>query len=242
MATTLFTNAVTLSDAAWFNDVDSNIYALTAVSGADTITATGPNSLTAYATGKGIKFIAAGTNTGAVTINVSSLGAKAITKNGATALVAGDIPAGMFVHATYDGTRFVLDYAVSAAGAAASQAQMEAASDNTVFASPSNLKWFPAIPKVYCVVDQSSGTAALSGMNFGVSSVSDGATGVFTINFNTNFSATTYGFQGNSSSNGNAGIYTTTRNVGSVVVFVENIATGTGRDLDNNVIAIWGDQ
>jgi len=39
---------------------------------------------------------------------MSGLAAKVITKNGTTALVAGDIPSGAMVQATYDGTRFIL--------------------------------------------------------------------------------------------------------------------------------------
>jgi hypothetical protein len=41
-------------------------------------------------------------------VNVSGLGAKAITKNGTTALVAGDVPSGALVAIIYDGTQFQL--------------------------------------------------------------------------------------------------------------------------------------
>jgi hypothetical protein len=43
-----------------------------------------------------------------VTLNVSSLGARAVTKFGTTALVAGDIPANAVVDVEYDGTQFQL--------------------------------------------------------------------------------------------------------------------------------------
>lgn len=114
MASTSFVNGVTLTDAAWFNDVDTASYStLASVSGADTITATGPTSMTAYAAGQVFKFVAAGNNTGAVTLNVtpsgaSALGAKSVTKEGTTALVAGDIKSGQIVTVVYDGTRFQL--------------------------------------------------------------------------------------------------------------------------------------
>ena len=52
--------------------------------------------------------MAAGANTGATTINLNSLGAKAITKKGTTALAAGDIPASTMFEIAYDGTRFQL--------------------------------------------------------------------------------------------------------------------------------------
>jgi hypothetical protein len=51
-------------------------------------------------------FVAAGTNTGAVTLNINSLGAKAVTRDGSTALAAGDIVSGEVVVVVYDGTRF----------------------------------------------------------------------------------------------------------------------------------------
>ena len=87
---------------------DGGLTYLTSVSGADTITAVGAVGMTAYATGQKFTFIAAGANTGAATININSLGAKAITKNGATALAAGDIASGVAVEVFYDGTQFQL--------------------------------------------------------------------------------------------------------------------------------------
>ena len=65
-------------------------------------------ALTAYATGNLFTFVAVGTNTTAVTININSLGAKSITKSGTTALVAGDIVSGQVYLIEYDGTRFQL--------------------------------------------------------------------------------------------------------------------------------------
>lgn len=78
---------------------------LTSVAGTDTITAVASFSLSAYAAGQSFVFVAAGTNTGATTLNINSIGAKAIQKNGA-ALVAGDITASDIVHVVYDGTQF----------------------------------------------------------------------------------------------------------------------------------------
>jgi hypothetical protein len=77
---------------------------------ADAITLTPIPPATAYAAGQTFRFVASGANTGAVTVNVSSLGVKAVTKNGTTALVAGDIPSGTMVQITYDGTRFILNH------------------------------------------------------------------------------------------------------------------------------------
>ena len=59
---------------------------------------------TAYVTGQHYPFIANFSNTGAATVNVNSLGAKSIKKNGATALASGDIASGQVVDEVYDGT------------------------------------------------------------------------------------------------------------------------------------------
>lgn len=62
-------------------------------------------AITAYAAGQRFSFVAGNTNTGASTLDVNSVDAKAIQKLGA-ALVAGDITAGDVVVLEYDGTQF----------------------------------------------------------------------------------------------------------------------------------------
>jgi hypothetical protein len=87
---------------------DNTAAYLTSVSGTNAITAVAAFGMSAYATGQRFSFVAAGANTGATTININSIGAKAVTKNGTTALVAGDIPSGAVVDVVYDGTQFQL--------------------------------------------------------------------------------------------------------------------------------------
>jgi len=100
---------------------------LTSVSGTDTITASG--AVGAYAAGQRFHFISAGANTGAVTLNINSIGAKAVTKHGTTALLAGDIQSGQVVTVTYDGTRFQVDHIQPAStGAACALLETETAS------------------------------------------------------------------------------------------------------------------
>ena len=74
--------------------------------GTDTYTATINPPIAAYAATQSfiIKFTNA--NTGAATINLNGLGAKALTKNGSVALQVGDIVAGQVYMVAYDGTRF----------------------------------------------------------------------------------------------------------------------------------------
>lgn len=110
MATQVYVNGVTLTDAAEFNKADQAAYAaLTGVAGTNTITATGPASLTAYAVGQAWRFLLANTITGAATLNITpsggaALGARALRKEGTTALVSGDYIAGQEIFVIDDGT------------------------------------------------------------------------------------------------------------------------------------------
>lgn len=115
MSDTRFVNATgtqsgTLVIASWLNDVNTNTYpTLAAVVGTNAITATGASTVTAgYSSGVAFRFIPQNTNTGAVTININSLGIRNITKYGGTALVAGDLLVGSWAFITYDGTQFQL--------------------------------------------------------------------------------------------------------------------------------------
>lgn len=95
------------ADSANLSQVQSTVVKLLAsVSGTDTITAVGSPTVAAYAAGQMFYFVAAGDNTGAVTLNIDSLGAKAVTRDGSVALAASDIKSGEVVVVVYDGTRF----------------------------------------------------------------------------------------------------------------------------------------
>jgi len=85
---------------------DSSLTYLTSVSGTNTVTALAPISMTAYAAGQTFRFIVATTNTGSTTLNINSIGAKSITKNGTTTLGAGDLIVNSIVQVIYDGTQF----------------------------------------------------------------------------------------------------------------------------------------
>ena len=105
------------TDAPTLSQVQSTVTKLIAsVSGTDTITGSLTPSLAAYAAGQMFYFVAAGDNTGAVTLNINSLGAKNVTKNGTTALTAGDIKSGQTVVVIYDGTRFQVTSTTSLTG------------------------------------------------------------------------------------------------------------------------------
>jgi hypothetical protein len=95
------------TDSARLSQVQGGVVSLLGVSGIDTITAAGSPQVTAYATGQMFWFVAAGTNTGAATLNIDSLGAKSITR-GTAALAAADMVSGSIVLVVYDGTQFQL--------------------------------------------------------------------------------------------------------------------------------------
>ena len=96
---------VTDDDADKTTTVDA--YAADAGS-TDTYVITLSPAPSAYTAGMTVKFKANTINTGAATLNVNSLGAKAITKNGTTVLEDGDILANQVVTLIYDGTQFQL--------------------------------------------------------------------------------------------------------------------------------------
>jgi hypothetical protein len=104
------------TDAANLSQAQSTASKLITVSGTDTVTGTLSPTLTAYAAGQMFYWVAAGTNTGAVTLNIDSLGAKAVTRDGSTALAAGDIRSGEVVVVVYDGTRFQVVSQINSAG------------------------------------------------------------------------------------------------------------------------------
>jgi len=97
-ARTQFASAAQIADGAL-------IYAGTSA-GTDTVTATLSPAITAYVAGMMIVFRAGGTNTGAATLNINSVGAADIKKGaaGTVALAAGDITTGGIYIVVYNGT------------------------------------------------------------------------------------------------------------------------------------------
>lgn len=75
--------------------------------GTNTVTTTAPITLTAYAKGQTFRFKLGGTNSGATTLNIDGLGAKAVQKN-QQALGSGDWTSGDTAEVFYDGTAFQL--------------------------------------------------------------------------------------------------------------------------------------
>jgi hypothetical protein len=83
---------------AFANDVGGKAVS----AGTDTVTLATATGYTAYADGTILAFIVGGTNTGAATLNVDGVGAKAIRKGADVAVAAGDLVAGMAAIVIYD--------------------------------------------------------------------------------------------------------------------------------------------
>ena len=84
----------------------TGVYVSTVGGTADVITLAPSPAITAYAAGQQFTFLASGSNTTNVTVAISGLAAKAITRNGTTALIASDILSSSMVTIKYDGTQF----------------------------------------------------------------------------------------------------------------------------------------
>jgi hypothetical protein len=90
--------------------IDGLLTRCTGVGGtADAITMAAALSTSVYVEGQRFSFtMGAAANTTAVTVNINGIGVKSLVKQGATALVAGDLPANARVLMEYDGTNFQL--------------------------------------------------------------------------------------------------------------------------------------
>lgn len=91
--------------ARWYADSNGT---LTTGGSSDAYTLTPNRTISAYAAGQTFSFKASFANTGAATINVSSLGAKDIKDVDGNALSAGDIALDRYYTVFYQGTYFVL--------------------------------------------------------------------------------------------------------------------------------------
>ena len=83
----------------------------------------------------------------------------------------------------------VLPSAIGSAGsAAATQTQMETATDNATMATPLNVNWHPGAAKAW-VKFNSAGTIAAS---WNITSITDNGAGDWTVNIGTDFSSADY--------------------------------------------------
>lgn len=145
---------------------------VTTAGGTTTYTLTPSVAIASYATGQEFTILMNATNTGASTINISGLGAKSLTKGGATALSSGDLLINAEYKIIYDGTQFQVIGISSAGSTAATRAEVATGTSNTVFNTPQNTHEFHVPPqgflyngKIVPSVASNNLTVALKGLD-----------------------------------------------------------------------------
>lgn len=172
-ATVQFTLSAThLND---LNDVVNGIKGkelTTTAGGTTTYTLTPPTAVAAYVTGAEFNIKMNASNTGASTINISGLGAKSLTKGGATALASGDLLIDGVYKITYDGTQFQVSGIGGSAATVATQAEVATGTSNTLTVTPLGVSRFHMPPagflyngKIVPSVASNNLTVALKGMD-----------------------------------------------------------------------------
>lgn len=168
------------------------------------------------------------TQTTALLNNVVGDSGSGGTKGLVPAPAAGDAAAGKYLKS--DGT-----WTAPPAGTAAAQSDQETATSTTLMVTPGRQHFHPGHTKCWCYVkDNGSGTFQLQSGSYGVSSITDGATGVCTVTYATAFSSATLCSLSATRHRGNAnGTATvTSENSGNAIVNIGVASGGTLEDGD----------
>lgn len=144
---------------------------ITTAGGTTVYTLTPTPAVGAYVTGQEFNIKMNATNTGASTINVSGLGAKSLTKGGATALASGDLLIDAAYKIVYDGTQFQVS-GINSSTTAATRAENATGTSNTLMLTPQNTHEFHVPPqgflyngKIVPSVASNNLTVALKGLD-----------------------------------------------------------------------------
>lgn len=127
---------------------------------------------------------------------------------------------------------------------AATQANQESATSSVVFASPATQQFHPSAAKAWVLYNQSTGPSVLGSYN--VTSVTDNGAGLYTVNWDTDFSDTNYSCLVSviGAGSGNNPITCTatagTRSVGAQQFLTQQLTSALDRD--GNAVAAYGDQ
>jgi hypothetical protein len=134
--------------------------------------------------------------------------------------------------------------------AAATQAEMEAATDTTKTVTPGRVQFHPGVAKAWCKTTLSGGVPSIA-RAYNISSITDNGTGDFTYNFSTAFSDANYAYGGvcrDSSSKTRAisvnqsGAAAPTTTACRMVVVID-AGSGSGGPVDNDhSVFFFGDQ
>lgn len=136
-------------------------------------------AISAYATGLMVNFKANTLNTGAASLNVNSLGAKTIVKDGSLTLETGDIKASQIIQVIYDGTNFQMispfSYGLNQTGSALYAADAGSTDDYVITLTPVP----PAYVTGMCIRAKcntaNTGAATINVNSLGVKSIVKGA-------------------------------------------------------------------
>jgi hypothetical protein len=96
------------TDAARISQIQGGSLSFVTVTGTNALLGSLVPAIAVYTTGAMYSFIVQNTNTGAVTLNIDSVGVKDVLRNGTDPIQAGDLVAGNIVVVLYDGTAFQL--------------------------------------------------------------------------------------------------------------------------------------
>ena len=121
---TLVADGTAKTDVATVNQIQSNgpAFQATDTGTANTYVIALTPAITAYAAGQEFTFKAGAASTTASTLNVNTLGTKALKKRNDQDIAAGDIEAGSIVTAVYDGTSFQVTSQLASDNAATADA------------------------------------------------------------------------------------------------------------------------
>ena len=143
---------------------------------------------------------------------------------------------------TSSGTGSAPTWTTPASATAATQAQMEAASSNTVFATPLNTNFSPGVAKAWLKCD----AAGAIQVSHNITSITDTATGQVTVTLNTDFSSADYVILCTAESSTGAPRFLqsssgTPPTAGAFLIQSFNVA-GSTADSTNYYAACFGDQ
>lgn len=128
---------------------------------------------------------------------------------------------------------------------AATQAELETGSSTTVFTTPGRQQYHVSAAKAWIHFDAISGTPTVQD-SYNVTSITDDATGNFTLVWDTDFASAAYcavggGFHGTAGPYV-VGVETLTKAAGSCGFFSERATDGTNEDIRDANIVAFGDQ
>lgn len=127
---------------------------------------------------------------------------------------------------------------------AATQAEMEAASSTSAMVTPGRVQYHPGVAKAWCNFD-GSGTPTMRTTHNMDSSITDHATGEYTVSFTTDFSSANYVLAGWAAISGSMAVVTATTTVAIAAGTVRVGATTTANtsvDATTITLVAFGDQ